>query len=236
MAMGVPDGGFPPAKLRSFTNRTMQDNWWEDREQEEYYKKHPLDTSCMSESSRCLPNFNQLRDFSTTTAEHFKGAQCAPPRKGVARMVQVSNYYRETTTDRSHASKPASGFGGVLPAHPANHDKSYFETTYTHFYVDGPEEWRSKAPPPEQADDDRFVAGFHASLNPNAPEKGEVRSDGRMFHHVDAIERDADDPTVTQEHRGKAGARGPLTRGPHEAGSTLGASVFNDEYALRPRT
>ena len=47
MAMGVPDGGFPPAKLRSFTNRTMQDNWWEDREQEEYYKKHPLDTSCM---------------------------------------------------------------------------------------------------------------------------------------------------------------------------------------------
>ena len=43
--------------------------------------------------------------------------------------------------------------------------------------MDGPEEWRSKAPPPEQADDDRFVAGFHASLNPNAPEKGEVRSE-----------------------------------------------------------
>jgi hypothetical protein len=138
MAMGMPDGGFPPAKLRTFTNKTMQDNWWEDREQEEYYKKHPLDTSCMvraargcavfvaapasllgscercrpdvallspcarlgwacaqSESSRCMPNFNQV-----TTATSARSLQQS------SRMPQDARWWLASILQHRHS--PAS--------------------------------------------------------------------------------------------------------------------------------
>ena len=127
---------------------------------------------------------------------------------------------------------PAPGtFGSALPAHDAGHDERLFTTTSGDFYASKVELARTQGrPPPEQADDARFIGGYPACINPNDPAKGAIHSAKHSFHKKSRLHHDTYDQGKTYDTRGRAGQRGGLVRRPDETGAKVGASVWADEY------
>mmetsp|Transcript_26431 Transcript_26431/g.50191 ORF Transcript_26431/g.50191 Transcript_26431/m.50191 type:complete len:273 (+) Transcript_26431:111-929(+) len=189
----------------------------------------------LPKTSRTMPADVKHRDFTSTYNAMMKGDQQPPRTQKLVKMVQGSNYYHEVHTLRKHPTLPEKGFGGVLPTHPNTHNKVYFDTTYKAFFEDKPAEARAQPGPPEQGDDSRYVGGYAACLNPNAPDKGQVFSDSRGFFYTQSLPRDTKDQVLREEPpRGKIGSRGELIRDPKEAGSKSELSTYKDEYARTP--
>ena len=122
----------------------------------------------------------------------------------------------------------------LLPRHPPTKDAKYLETTNGMMYGKNPEQvrknWQSN-PPPERGNDERFIGGFAAKCNPNDHSKRPFYGDSRYFFRNSRIEKDSYDTHMfTAQPRGKCGARGELVRLPDESGSTMGATVWADEY------
>lgn len=187
----------------------------------------------MPPSNRTLRGGDTNPDYSTTTKEHFQGGQAQKDPLKSTKMVLEKNYYQVIHTDRTHKTLPVTGFGGILPSHPPGFGDSNFETTNDHFYAHKAAAHRLYTPvPPEQGDDKRWVGGYPASKNPNAPDRGEVYSTSKSFNHAQHLPQDTLDTfMVAEPPRGKMGSRGHLVRKCEESGSKYGSHVWADEYA-----
>ncbi|KAK3269674.1 hypothetical protein CYMTET_21896 [Cymbomonas tetramitiformis] len=251
------------AQLRSFSNKSLQDNWWENRIQEPEEKTHDarLDTltrrdretsickfvgvdnasqpvasvpvrhrHLLPKSDRVIPQHIEGAMFDTTYTGMMNGEELFVSPPEVTKLVHDTNFYHEVHTNRTHEARATTGFGGVLPTHPADHCKTHFETTNQALYDRMPKEDTRKHT--QQGDDARFVGGYQASHNPNNTVKGPVHTENRSFYYTRKLPRDSLDTFVAPEPpRGKAGGRGFLVRNPEESGSLHGSHKWGDEYA-----
>lgn len=137
--------------------------------------------------------------------------------------------FLEAHAPRSPANAPdVGGYDATLPR-PVPPVSSY-ETTYARFHeLDPAADARVFR---EQADDDRAVGGYPASVNPARPDEPITR-DSRAFFGVNATRRDFYDDSERDAKTGggRSGARGPLTRHAEECGARNASSVWADEFA-----
>jgi len=216
------------ALLWSYSNKTLQGNWCEDRIQapENVGYEEFLKTKQGPDTTRCIPVHTTERDY-TTSSSQINGLQHEKVPPTHKAMVGGDNFHEIHTV---RATGPEKGFGAVLPAHPESHFTTYRETTYNAMYEEQPAEAKKKPPPPEQGDDTRFRGGYPANCNP-AKHEAPVYSTSKAFFRS-GLQLDLDTEKRQEMPRGSYGTRGHLTRAPEESGSRSAKSIFADEYAL----
>ena len=215
---------------RAYGNKTLQDNWFEDRVQSEIEAGHQarLQGATLREfepalsmivppkgnqaerfatvprtyrqpapsTARALPDYSVGAKYETSSADQAGWAR--PPRSTAAHKPMVGMrqfgeiHKRGGGTVGGEVAAPAPGsFGSVLPAHDPGHDARHFATTNDDFYNKRVELARTQGvPPPEQADDTRFIGGYPAAINPNHPAKGAIHSAKHSFHKKSKLEGD----------------------------------------------
>ena len=181
------------AQLRTFSNKTLQDNWFEDRVQAglEVNQFKPVNknelslmfSSCSSDPERLehltrhewpdsrrtlpiLPVADQSRFTSTykaTSMETIEQKKSLRKDTGKKFLVNRLNVGSAIRTQRTLKNGDT-----LLPRHPPSKDAKYFESTNSMMYGKNPdsvrENWSSK-PLPEKGNDNRFIGGYAAKCS-----------------------------------------------------------------------
>lgn len=223
------------AILWSYSNKTLQGNWHEDRIQVpadvEFGSQKFLTIKQNPDTTRCIPihyEENEEQEYTTQTGTVHAGEKAEPIMKAHKMMVSGDNFH-EIHTVRTTAA-PEKGFGSTLPHHPSTEFEVHRQTTYKAKLEEEPAAWKLMPPPPEQGDDMRFRGGYPANCNPSKPDVP-VYGTTTAFRKK-GLDLDLDKEKRPENMRGSYGTRGPNVRTPNESGSRSAVSVFADEYSL----
>ncbi|QDZ24884.1 hypothetical protein HOP50_15g74270 [Chloropicon primus] len=247
------------AQLRTFSNKTLQDNWFEDRVQEglDVNQSKPVSKNELSlmfasgegqserlehltrharpDSRRTLPILSDDDESRFTSTYKANSMETIQQKKfhgkdsGRKLLVNRLNLGKTIRTQRV-----LQNGDDLLPKHPPSKDAKYFETSNSIMYGKDPDSVRDKwdfKPLPEKGNDNRFIGGYAAKCNPNDEYHRAFYGDSRYFFKTGSIEKDSYAKSMfAAQPRGKCGARGELVRAPDESGAILGTSVWADEY------
>ncbi|OQR88990.1 cleavage induced hypothetical protein [Thraustotheca clavata] len=101
--------------LRSFSEDTLQDNWYEER----------------SEPLQGVLPFDEKTNFKTTNVQDFTNPRAIQERhelhKKRPRMIRGDNY-EQAVASRPLRNRPDFGFGAILPTPDPNHENRYLKT------------------------------------------------------------------------------------------------------------